>query len=140
MAFPILGVLGAIVPIIERLWPDPNVAQEMKLKMLTLHQEGAFKEIEAQLQNDLAQLAVNKEEAAAGTFRGGWRPMIGWVCAGSFAWNYIGMPIGSWAATVVFGYAGALPPMIDFSVMMPVMLGMLGLGYMRTEEKKVGIK
>jgi hypothetical protein len=140
MAFPIIGVLAAVVPIIEKIWPDPQKAAEAKLKMLELQQAGAFKEIEAQVSNDLAQLTVNKEEAAAGPYRGGWRPAIGWVCAGAFGWNYVGLPIGAWVATVIFGYAGAMPPVIDFSVMMPVMLGMLGLGYMRTDEKKNGLK
>lgn len=140
MAFPILGVLGAIVPIIERLWPDPQKAAEAKLEMFKMEREGAFKEISMQLQNDLAQLAVNKEESTAGVFRGGWRPFVGWVCGTSLAYNYIVLPLGTWVAMVIYGYAGAFPPPIDFSVMAPILLGMLGLGYLRTDEKKAGLK
>jgi len=87
----------------------------------------------------LSQIEVNKAEAASGSiFKGGWRPFIGWVCGFAFAYHFILQPI------LIFGAAAAgitLPPLpeFDMSQMMPVLLGMLGLGGLRTFEKQKGI-
>jgi hypothetical protein len=99
----------------------------------------AERKIEAQLTEhlakiDLAQLDINKVEAASrSTFVAGWRPFIGWSCGVSLAWNYIAQPI------LVFTLAqtGHLVdlPALDMSQMMPVLMGMLGLGGLRTFEK-----
>jgi hypothetical protein len=99
----------------------------------------AEREIEAQLtthlaQIDLAQLDINKTEAAhRSIFVAGWRPFIGWSCGVALAWNYIAQPI------LIFTLAqtGNLVelPALDMSQMMPVLMGMLGLGGLRTFEK-----
>jgi len=87
----------------------------------------------------MAQIEVNKAEAASSSvFKGGWRPFIGWVCGFAFAYHFILQPI------LLFGTALAgvsLPPLpeFDMSQMMPVLLGMLGLGGLRTYEKKTGV-
>lgn len=137
MAFPIVGVLAAIVPIIERLFPNPQVAAEAKLKMFELQLSGGLKELEANLSVALAQLDVNKEEAKAGPYRGGWRPFIGWTCGAAFAFNFVLLPI-SHAVAIYIEFVGTLPQPLDMATMMPVMLGMLGLGGMRSFEKSNG--
>lgn len=83
---------------------------------------------------DIAQLDINKTEAAhRSIFVAGWRPFIGWSCGVALAWNYIAQPI------LVFTLAqtGNLVdlPALDMSQMMPVLMGMLGLGGLRTFEK-----
>lgn len=80
----------------------------------------------------LAQINVNKAEASAGTFRGGWRPAVGWVCALGFGVNFLISPIAA-------GF-GFIVPQADVSTMMPVLMGLLGLGGMRSFEKSKGIK
>ncbi len=85
------------------------------------------------------QLEINKAEAASGSiFKGGWRPFIGWVCGFAFAYHFIIQPI------LVFGVSAAgasLPPLpeFDMATLMPVLMGMLGLGGLRTIEKAKGI-
>jgi hypothetical protein len=86
-----------------------------------------------------AQIEVNKAEAASGSlFKGGWRPFIGWVCGGAFAYHFVLQPV------IVFGVLTAgidLPPLPEFDMasLMTVMMGMLGLGGLRTYEKQKGI-
>ena len=96
----------------------------------------------AQIQADSAaatgQLEVNKVEAAnTSLFVAGWRPAIGWTCALAFLWVFVASPIVVFSARMS-GYLGAFPT-VDISQMMPVLLGLLGLGGMRTLEKIKGV-
>lgn len=96
----------------------------------------------AQIQADSAastgQLEVNKAEAAnASVFVAGWRPAIGWTCALAYLWTFLIAPLFAYVATVA-GFTGKLP-ILDLSELTPVLLGMLGLGAMRTVEKVKGI-
>ena len=79
------------------------------------------------------QLEVNKAEAASGSlFRGGWRPAVGWICVAGFGVNFLISPIAA-------GF-GFIVPQADTAVMLPVLMGMLGLGGLRTVEKVRGLK
>jgi len=99
----------------------------------------AEREIEKQLathlaQIDIAQLEINKQEAAhRNIFVSGWRPFIGWSCGIAMCYAYIIQPI----TIFVLAQTGNLVtlPTLDLSEMMPVLLGMLGLGGLRSFEK-----
>ena len=83
---------------------------------------------------NLAQLEVNKSEAAhKSIFVAGWRPFVGWVCGVSLAYHFILAPI------LQFGFALSGMeqelPEFDFSQLSTVLMGMLGLGGLRTFEK-----
>lgn len=99
----------------------------------------AERKIEAELTThlakiDLAQLDINKQEAAhRSVFVAGWRPFVGWCCGISLAWSYICQPI----IVFVLAQTGNLVdlPALDMSQMMPVLMGMLGLGGLRSFEK-----
>tara|TARA_R110000772_G_scaffold170532_1_gene282403 strand:+ start:100 stop:468 length:369 start_codon:yes stop_codon:yes gene_type:complete len=99
----------------------------------------AEREIEAQLtmhlaKIDLAQLDVNKAEAAhRSVFVSGWRPMVGWSCGAAMALNFIVFPLASFVLAQT-GHLVKLPT-LDMSEMMPVLMGLLGLGGLRTVEK-----
>jgi hypothetical protein len=87
----------------------------------------------------LAQIEVNKAEASSGSlFKGGWRPFIGWVCGGAFAYHFVLQPV---IVFVVLTAGVDLPPLPEFDMasLMTVMMGMLGLGGLRTYEKQKGI-
>jgi hypothetical protein len=105
-------------------------------------------EIAAKYQSDIlaadvqavqAQNDVNKIEAASNSvFVAGWRPFIGWVCGGAFAINFAIGPLASWASAL-FGHPVTFPT-LNMSDMLPVLMGMLGLGGMRSWEKVNGVK
>ena len=75
----------------------------------------------------LAQIKVNQEEAKGNWFQSSWRPLIGWICGLSLAINYLISPICA-------GF-GIMIPQADMSVMMPLLLGMLGIAGMRSVDK-----
>lgn len=67
----------------------------------------------------------------------GWRPFIGWVCGLACAWNWIGLPLARLVAALL-GHPVALGP-ADLADMWPLLLGLLGLGTLRTAEKIRGV-
>ena len=75
----------------------------------------------------LQQIKVNQEEAKGNWFQSSWRPLIGWICGLSLAINYLISPICA-------GF-GILIPQADMAVMMPLLLGMLGIAVMRSGDK-----
>jgi len=103
----------------------------------------AKREIEAELtknlaQIDLAQLDIKKAEGQhRSMFFAGWRPFIGWTCGVALAYTYVMQPI----LVFILAQSGYLVqlPIMDLTVMMPVLLGMLGLGGLRSFEKFKGV-
>lgn len=79
----------------------------------------------------LAQLAVNKQEAKGNWFQSSWRPATAWVCVVGMSINYMVSPLLAPLDIDV--------PQVDTSVMMPVLMGLLGLGTLRTFEKTKGV-
>lgn len=126
MAFGIDDAIAAGLSIIDKFIPDPKE----KIKAEASLREGL-------LAADRAQMAVNTVEAAhRSIFVAGWRPFIGWVCGSAFAMHFLGMPLMQVAAI----YADFTPPLLSFDMqsLLTVMMGMLGLGGLRTYEKIKG--
>jgi len=129
---PLLGNL------MDRLFPDPKTAADAKLEVMKLAQSGELAQLNADLQLATGQIEVNKVEAANGSlFVAGWRPAIGWICGAAFAFKFIGGP----AAFVLSQWLGhpITLPVFDFTEMSTILLGMLGLGGLRTVEKVKGV-
>ena len=88
------------------------------------------KEIDPQKLIEL-QAEINKIEAQHRTiFVAGWRPFIGWVCGVALAYNFILRDLLVW-----FIGPEQVPPALQMEHLMTVLIGMLGLGGMRTFEK-----
>lgn len=86
----------------------------------------------------LAQIAVNQEEArSSSVFVAGWRPATGWICAVALAYVAIIEPLARFIAQVMIGYHGDFP-VIDTNLTMQVLFGMLGIGAMRSFDKRAG--
>lgn len=110
--------------IIGKIWPDKTEQEKQQLAAAVMVVQG--------------QIDTNKVEASnPSVFVSGWRPFIGWVCGSACAWNWIGIPIVK-AALVFTGYKMAIET-ADISQMLPVLMGMLGLGGLRTIEKMNGV-
>lgn len=92
----------------------------------------------ADLQQAQMQADVNKVEAASpNLFVAGWRPFIGWVCGVGLSVQFLVGPLATWI-TGLFGKTVQFPS-LDMGTLVTLLLGMLGLGYMRTQEKISGI-
>tara|TARA_E500000331_G_C16740115_1_gene490550 strand:- start:96 stop:497 length:402 start_codon:yes stop_codon:yes gene_type:complete len=90
-------------------------------------------------EQNLAQIAVNKEEAASGSlFKGGWRPFVGWVCGVAFCYHFVLQPI----IIFVIAMTGvSIPdlPSFNMNTLLTVLGGLLGIGGLRTYEKQKGL-
>jgi hypothetical protein len=78
------------------------------------------------------------EAAHQSLFIAGWRPSIGWVCSLAMLLNFILIPFINLGLD--FAQMGIQLDLIEMETMMPVLLGMLGLGGMRTAEKLKGVQ
>jgi hypothetical protein len=124
---PVTAVTNVVGQVIDRVWPDPAQAAAAKLQLMQLQQTGDLAAI-------TGQMDINKVEAGnESIFVSGGRPFIIWVCGMAFAWNWIGLPVAK-LAMAVFGHPIVMQA-ADMSEMMPVLMGLLGLGGMRTWEK-----
>ena len=118
--------------IVNRLFPDKTQAEKdqvaLQIQQLVVAQQQAQ-----------AQADVNKQEAAsASIFVAGWRPFVGWVCGVGFGISFLG-PLISYIAALC-GKTGIVFPNLDTGTLLTLLLGMLGLGGMRTAEKISGLK
>ena len=87
----------------------------------------------------LAQMAINKEEAASGSiFKGGWRPCIGWICGIAFGYHFVLQPVIIFVVALVGIEIPELPE-FDMGTLLTVLGGMLGIGGLRTYEKQKGL-
>lgn len=132
---PLTAAFDAGKILIEKIWPDP-VKQSQELRALEeLRQNGDIAELNAHVKLLTGQLEVNKTEAThKSIFVAGWRPFVGWVCGLGLAYASILEPLMRFIAKLS-GYNG-LFPVIDTTLTMQVLIGMLGLGVMRTREKE----
>ena len=131
-----------MIPLITTLLPSIMDVAGRFLPEDKEKRAAAEREIEAKLTEslaniDLAQLAINKEDAKGNWFQSGWRPFIGWACGFALAYTYVMQPILTFGLAQA-GYLIDLPA-VNLGEMMPVLMGLLGLGGLRTFEKVKGI-
>ena len=116
-------VLGAVLP--DKAAKDAASAHLIEMQ------------VSGELQKITGQLDIDKAEAASqSVFVAGWRPFIGWICGAALGWNYLLRPTLLWIA-VIANHTVVLQA-LDLGELMPLLLGMLGLGAMRTVEKLNG--
>ena len=121
-----ISIVTALIPgvmsLLEKVIPDKDERAKLAHEIATQAEKDAHAQI-------MAQLDLNKTEAAhKSLFVAGWRPFTGWSCGIALANNFIIVPYMG-----AFGFE--ITP-LDLEVMLPVLLGMLGLGGMRSYEKR----
>jgi hypothetical protein len=130
----ILDIASVLTPIIDRVFPDPKDKLALQEQINTL----AAQEEQRQHDEVMGQIQVDTAEAGnASVFVSGWRPFVGWVCGAGVAYSFIIEPLAEFIAKLAH-YSGQFPT-LDVTNLMTLMMGMLGMGYLRTKEKMAGI-
>jgi len=114
-------LIGPVTGLLDKFIVDKDQANALAHEIATMSEKAAN-------ENAIAQIELNKAEAQSGSlFIGGWRPFVGWTCGVGLAYNVIISQILSIWFEV---------PTVDPSLLTPVLMGMLGMGAMRSYEKK----
>lgn len=126
------ALIGPVTGILDKFVEDKDAKNAMAHEIATMAEKAAHEAA-------MAQAQANTEQAKhPSLFVAGARPAIMWICAAAMGYHFVLQPF------LVFGVAVAgveLPdlPELDMASLMPVLLGILGLGGMRSYEKVKGI-
>ena len=122
---PLSAGLELASSVVSRIWPDKSEAERAQLAAAVSLVQG--------------QLAVNTAEASSGSaYAAGWRPTVGYVCVAGLGYTFLLQPLLPWIAAVAGLHVPPLPQ-LDTNVLMTLLLGMLGIGGMRSVEKLKGV-
>lgn len=125
-------LIGPVTELLGKVIPDKTEAARLAHEIATLATKQAH-------EANMGQIEINKEEAKhRSIFVAGWRPFLGWGLATAMIWHFVIAPVTIFA----FAYAGVTAPdlpVFDMDSLMTVLLGMLGLGGLRTAEKIRGV-
>lgn len=122
------ALIGPVTGLLDKFIPDADEKARLAHEIATMSERHA---------QELAkgQIEINKAEAAhKSLFVSGWRPFVGWSCGLALAWHFIGQPIAVFAIAVI-GVETPPLPVFEMESLLTVLLGMLGLGGLRTFEK-----
>ena len=125
-------LIKPVTKILDKFIPDADTKQQIAYELATMSKKHIHEIAKAQIE-------VNKTEAKhKDLFVAGWRPAVGWTCCLGMAGNFLVIPMANF--TLALSGSAITVPLIDLSTMMPVLMGMLGLGGLRTYEKTRGVK
>ena len=128
--------LGGLVEAVGKVADDLFTSDKERLGAEIELRKLGLEEKRIDQATDLAQIEVNKEEAKSEHwFVAGWRPAAGWVGVAGMAYAGIVEPMAQFVAKVCFGYSGVFPE-VNTEVSLQVLLGLLGLGALRSWDKK----
>ena len=128
----IASLIGPITGLLDKFVEDKDQKQLLAHEIATMAQKHAH-------ETAMAQIEVNKNEAThRNVFVAGWRPFVGWTCGVALAYHFILQPFIVFAVAVS-GFQIPTLPEFDMASLLTVLMGMLGLGGLRTFEKTKGI-
>jgi len=128
----ISSLIGPVSGILDKVIPDSDMKAKLAHEIATMSDNHAQQAL-------LAQLEINKAEAASGSlFKGGWRPFIGWTSGVAFAYHFVLQPLLVFVLTASGVDLPELPE-FDMSTLLTVLGGMLGIGGLRSYEKTKGL-
>ncbi len=126
------SLVGPVTGLLDKFIEDKDQKAKLAHELATMADKHAQEAM-------LAQLEINKAEAASGSlFKGGWRPFVGWTCGIAFAYHFVLQPL----LIFIFAYIGLETPdlpQFDVGTLLPVLGGMLGIGGLRSYEKTKGL-
>jgi hypothetical protein len=123
--------------LINKFLPDKDAAAKAQAALDQMKETGELAQLaqESNLLHD--QSVTNQEEAQSkSVFVSGWRPAVGWCCALGLFYSFLFQPLLSWGSLI---FKSPVPPALDMSVLFQLLIGMLGLGGMRSWEKWKGV-
>jgi len=126
------ALIGPVAGLLDKFIEDKDQKNKLAHEIATMSEKHA---------QELAkgQLEVNKAEAShRSAWVAGWRPFIGWVCGVALAWHFVLSPVIIFLAAW-FNVVLPTLPTFDMGSLMTVLMGMLGLGGLRTFEKSKGL-
>lgn len=127
----IQSLIAPVTALLDKIIPDADEKARLAFEISSLAERQAHEIAKAQLE-------VNRTEAAhKSLFVAGWRPAAGWTCVSGLAFNFLIVPLGNFV--LVLSNHNVTIPSLDLSEMMPVLMGMLGLGAFRSYEKTKGV-
>lgn len=131
---------------IDKIWPDPIKRAEELRKLEEMKQRGDLAELDAHVKLMLGQIQINVAEAQhKSVFVAGWRPWLGWVGGMAMAYQFLAYPLllWVWAILEVKGLVPngvQPPPVLDTGALFAMITGMLGIGAMRSHDKRHGVQ
>ena len=126
------ALIGPVSKLVGKFIEDKDTKNKLAHEIATMAEKQAHEAA-------MAQVSVNQAEAKhRSLFVAGWRPFVGWICAVALLYHFVLNPI------ILFGAGWAnveIPelPAFDMDSLMTVLLGMLGLGGLRSYEKSKGL-
>ena len=131
IATAIVGsLIDPVSDLLSEFIVDKDKQAEISYKIATMAEQNAHAQV-------IAQLEINKAEASSESlFKGGWRPACGWLTVFALGINYVVIPMGG---PIVEAYTPIIMQPLDMTVMLPLLMGMLGLTGARTLEKTKGV-
>lgn len=118
-------LIPAVTSLLDKFIPDADEKAKLAHEIATLAQKQAH-------ESAMAQVKVNEQEAQhRSIFVAGWRPFVGWTCGLALFYHFLVQPI------LVF-FMDKPAPSFDMSTLSTILMGMLGLGGLRTFEKYKG--
>lgn len=133
------SIAGVISKGLDIIFPDPAVAAQFKLELQKEENQTALAKIANETTLLTAQIEVNKIEAGSGDkWSSGWRPLFGWICGAVVISQYILAPYLPWCMEV-FGFYAPPIPNIPLEALWPLIFGLMGLSYNRSQDKAKGV-
>lgn len=130
----ILDILPAVSKLLDKIIPDPDAREAAKRELIRAERTQDLEELRLILSADQSQNSINQTEAShRELFVAGWRPFIGWVCGVAFGYHFVIQPI--LAFVIANSGSEVRLPVFDMDALFTVLMGMLGLGGLRTFEK-----
>lgn len=129
---------GPIADILDKVIVDQDEKARLSFEIATLAERQAHEVALEQIRTNQAE-AANAGGGWMGLFRAGWRPFVAWACALSMVWHFLAVPIIMFTI-VTSGHPAPALPEFDMASLMTVLLGLLGLGGMRSLERIRGVE